>query len=109
MAHDEFESPVDLPGKDMPGMSGLAWASIVMAVSSLFLLLTNAVAITSWIAEMPASPIQVRALEAAERWEAITEPLGRPRAWLRAHWEELEKMKFDNAPQAAETQRTGAE
>lgn len=95
---EEFESPVDLPGRMLPQRHPLRWTTIAIATASLFLLATNAVSLRGWIEEQPAGPIQVRLAALAVRWEGVTQSLhlGAPRAALHQLWKSVQAARFNS-------------
>jgi len=102
--HGEFESPVELPDSG-PRKRALGWTTLTIFVASLFLLVTNAFSIKSWIDEQPVSPLQARLASWAGEWQAATDALGlgAPRAELHALWKQAQAAKFDSSE--AEGQR----
>ncbi|MGE0776552.1 MAG: hypothetical protein AB7L36_16140 [Sphingomonadaceae bacterium] len=95
--HGEFESPVELPAGG-PRKRALGWTTLTIFVASLFLLVTNAFSIKSWIDEQPASPLQARLASWAGEWQSATDALGlgTPRAELHALWKKAQSAKFDD-------------
>lgn len=93
--HEEFESPVDLPGRSVPQRHPLRWTTITIATASLFLLATNAFSIKGWVEDQPPGPVQVRAAALAERWEIITGKLGVPREALHKVWKSAQAARFE--------------
>ncbi len=103
MSHGhEFESPVDLHGRPVPAGHPLRWASVTIAVASLFLLVTNAVSISAWIEEQTPGPIQAKVAAVAGSWLASTEALGTatPRAALHKQWKAAQAVRFESEAKA---------
>lgn len=102
--HGEFESPVDLP-RDGAGKRPLGWATLTIFIASLFLLVTNAFSIKSWVDEQPAGKTQARLAGWAAEWQSATEALGlgTPRAEVHSLWKKAEAARFEQLP--AENQR----
>jgi hypothetical protein len=102
MQADETLSPVDLPGEE-EAEGGLRWASIVVALGALVLLLSNAVTIDDWAKELPPGPAAERLTQATAGWVAITDRVGlnAPRALVHAQWKRGEAFTFDAAPAGA--------
>ncbi|UAK23920.1 hypothetical protein [Sphingomonas nostoxanthinifaciens] len=96
----ETPSPIDLPGPALLNGSGIAWATTVIAVATLVLLLTNAVALRDWIDEQRPSPVQAYAATAADGWVAFTDTigLGAPRAAMHGQWKRAEAARFAGQP-----------
>ena len=96
----ETPSPIDLPDP-RPEYEALGWASVVIAIASVVLLLANAVALSGWIDEQPPGPFQARAAEIADEWTALTGSvgLGAPRAMLHAQWKRAEAARFASGKQ----------
>lgn len=91
----EAPSPVDLPGSG--GVrAGLGWATVAIAMASLFLLLTNAQALDGWAAEQEPSETMVRVTDATAGWLAATERMGasQPRAWMHGVWKRAQAARF---------------
>jgi hypothetical protein len=95
--HHEFDSPVDIP-REGPGRRPLGWATRTIFVASLFLLITNAVALRGWIDEQPVSPLQARLAGWAAEWAEATSALGlgSPRAEVHRLWKEGEAARFES-------------
>lgn len=91
----ETPSPIDLPDPQ-PELCGLGWASVVIVIAAVVLLLANAVSLSGWIDEQPPGPLQARAAEIADEWTALTASigLGTPRAALHAQWKRAEAARF---------------
>ncbi len=102
--HGEFESPVDLP-RDGAGQRPLGWTTLTIFIASLFLLVTNAFSIKSWVDEQPAGPLQAGVAGWAAEWQSATEALGlgAPRAQVHSLWKKAEAARFEGLP--AEDQR----
>lgn len=96
----ETPSPIDLP-EPQPERDGLGWASAVIAVATIVLLLGNAVALSGWVDERPPGPLQARAAEIADDWTAFTTSIGfgAPRAALHAQWKRAEAARFASGKQ----------
>lgn len=92
----ETPSPVDLPGPTLVGGRPLAWASMVIAIATLFLLLTNAVSLDDWANDLTPSPAQARLAEVTGWWRGVTDQigLGAPRAALHDRWKAAEAARF---------------
>jgi hypothetical protein len=97
--HDKFESPVDLPD-EMPGKHGLRWATLAIVIASLFLLITNAFALRSWVDEFAPGPLQARVAASVTRWEEIMNGLGlgMPRAEVHQQWKAAQAARFNEEP-----------
>lgn len=85
------EFPVDLPGP-AGQMHALRWTSIVIAVMTLSLTLTNAGSITNWAAEQTPGPRIALLLDHADRWRDTTDRagLGNARATMHRLWKKME-------------------
>lgn len=99
-------SPIDLPDAELD-RGGIGWTSGILAIASLFLLLTNGVSLRDWIDDQPPSPLQARASELADQWLQITTDFGVavPRERMHAQWKRAEQARFETAadqPAAAE-------
>lgn len=97
---EEMQSPVDLPGPERIGGRPLGWTTTVIAIASLLLLATNAVALDDWIDDMAPSPAQAQAAAISGQWRALTDGvgLGAPRAWLHQYWKRAEAARFGGPP-----------
>jgi hypothetical protein len=97
----ETPSPIDLPGPAILGGNGLRWTGTAIAVASLFLLLTNGVALQGWLYEQRPGPIQAWAAARADDWVALTDRigLGAPRAGMHARWKRAEAARFGGGDQ----------
>jgi hypothetical protein len=100
----ETPSPIDLPGPARVGPGGLGWASGVIAVATLFLLLTNGVALQGWLYEQTPGPVQAWAAGLADDWVGLTDRLGlgSPRAAMHARWKKAEAARFKGQAPAGE-------
>lgn len=89
------EFPVDLPGP-VSQEHGLRWATIVIAVATASLALTNAASIESWGAELTPGPRVAQLLDHADNWRATTDRagLGSPRATMYRIWKRLEQASW---------------
>ncbi len=92
----DFASPVDLPAVEGEEESALGWASGVIAIAALFLLVFNAGALRDWTYDLEPGPVGQRAVGAAESWFGVTEAVGadRPVAVMHGWWEELKALEF---------------
>lgn len=100
-AADDTLSPVDLPMSHRQGKGGLRWASVTIVTAAVVLALTNATTIRGWAVELEPGPAQARLVDAAERWEAITDGLGLgdARATMHGWWKRAQAARFgDEAP-----------
>jgi hypothetical protein len=106
MLHD---FPVDLPDAPPPDRHALGWTGSIIAITALGLLLTNAVSIADWGAEMTPSPGVVRFVNIADRWHAFTgrTGLGAPRKGVHAVWKKLEAARFPGQEAAREAKPAG--
>jgi len=106
MLHD---FPVDLPDAPPPDARALGWTTSIIAIAALGLLLTNAISIAEWGAEMTPSAAVVRFVNIADRWHAFTERtgLGAPRKGVHAVWKKLEAAHFPGQEPAPETKPNG--
>jgi hypothetical protein len=84
---DPQEAPAPEPAAERP----LRWTATVMATASLFLLVFNARALSSWMADndKAPTPVTLQARAVAEGWTAATSAvwLDRPHAAIHALWE----------------------
>ncbi len=96
---EDFVSPVDLPGRHHGKNRPLRWTTVTIAVTTLFLLATNAVALRGWVDELRPSPMQARASLLAAHWQMFTDDLGlgAPRAWLNARWKKAQAARYGAA------------
>jgi len=106
MLHD---FPVDLPDAPPPDARALGWTTSIIAIAALGLLLTNAISIAEWGAEMTPSAAVVRFVNIADRWHAFTERtgLGAPRKGVHAVWKKLEAARFPGQEPAPEAKPAG--
>jgi hypothetical protein len=106
MSHD---FPVDLPDAPPPDARALRWTTMIIAVASIGLLLTNAATIAEWGAEMTPSPAVVRFVNVADRWHTVTDRtgLGAARKGVHAVWKKLEAARFPGQEPAAAPQPNG--
>jgi hypothetical protein len=97
--HHEFESPVDLASGESQ-RHPLRWTTSIIAITSLFLLATNAISLREWIDEQTPGPRQAQLAALAERWDAFTLSigLGLPRAALHREWKAAEAARFGDQP-----------
>jgi len=112
--HKETPSPLDLPEPELEPESALGWATGLIAIASLFLLLTNAVSLRDWIDDQPPSPLQAQAAAVADQWVAISRAIGvaLPRDALHHVWKRAEGARFvdhkvfvpEAAPEASQEQ-----
>ena len=104
MADEHHPSPVDLPGPPMTSGPVLRWTTTIIAVTTLFLGLTNATALNGWAVELAPTPVSARIVAATEAWEETTERLllAAPRAWMHARWKELQALRFKGQEPAAQ-------
>ncbi len=108
----ETPSPLDLPEPDPETEGVLGWATGVILVASLVLLLTNAVSLRDWIDEQTPGPVQAQAAQLADQWLALSRAIGlaAPRDALHTQWKRAEGARFiakgivipDNADEAAD-------
>jgi hypothetical protein len=103
--HTEF--PVDLPDAPKDDDQGLRWTATVIGIATVLLLLTNAIAISSWGAEQPPSARMVRIVNAADGWHAFTDRtgLGAAREGLHQLWKQMEKLRWPGQKPAGGDQR----
>ena len=89
-------SPLDLPEPDEEQESALGWATGVIAIVALLLLLTNAVSLRDWIDDQPQGPVQAQVAELADQWVGISRQIGFgvPRDALHAQWKRAEGARF---------------
>jgi len=106
MLHD---FPVDLPDAPPPDAHSLGWTASIITITALGLLLTNAISISEWGAEMTPSAAVVRFVNIADRWHAFTERtgLGAPRKGVHAVWKKLEAARFPGQEPAPEAKPAG--
>jgi len=106
MQHD---FPVDLPGAPPPDAHSFGWTASIITITALGLLLTNAISLSDWGAELTPSPAVVRFVNIADRWHAITERtgLGAPRKGVHAVWKKLEAARFPGQEAAPEAKPAG--
>ena len=88
-------SPIDLPEPELEA-DGLGWTFGVIALTALFLLLTNAVSLRDWIDDQPPSLVQAQAASIADQWVQITEQfgIGLPRNAMHTQWKRAEGARF---------------
>ncbi len=93
---DEMESPVDLPGAATIGGRPLAWTATAIATAALFLLVTNAITLDGWAAELAPSETVARLNAVTAGWRDGTDGagLGTPRAMLHAQWRKAQAARF---------------
>jgi hypothetical protein len=105
--HADF--PVDLPDAPADDPPALRWTATVIGGATLILLLTNAIAISSWGAELAPSATVVRFVNVADGWHAFTDRagLGAPRKDAHALWKKLEAARFPGQGPAAAAQPSG--
>ena len=91
----ETPSPIDLPAEPLD-RPGLGWTAVTVAVATLVLLATNAVALRDWAEDLTPSPAQAQLSAATEQWAAITDRigLGAARGWLHDRWKAIEGTRF---------------
>lgn len=101
--HKEAPSPIDLPEPELDD-PGLGWTAIVIAVTTLFLLATNAVSLSDWIDDQPPSPAQAQAAAVADQWYALTQAIGlaAPRDAMHTQWKRAEEARFHADDQEGE-------
>ena len=106
MLHD---FPVDLPDAPPPDGDALRWTTMIIAITSIGLLLTNATTIAEWGAEMTPSASVVRFVNVADRWRAFTDRtgLGAARKGVHAVWKKLEAARFHGQEPADAPQPNG--
>lgn len=106
MQHD---FPVDLPDAPPPDAHSFGWTASIIVITAFGLLLTNAVSIADWGAELTPSPVVERFVNLADRWHAFTDRvgLGAPRSGAHAVWKKLERARFPGQEPAAETKPAG--
>ncbi len=92
----ETPSPLDLPEPDPETEGVLGWATGVILVAGLVLLLTNAVSLRDWIDEQTPSPVQAQAAGLADQWVELSRQigLGVPRDALHTQWKRAEAARF---------------
>ncbi|WEK00383.1 MAG: hypothetical protein P0Y59_01410 [Candidatus Sphingomonas phytovorans] len=97
------EFPVDLPGP-VSQEHELRWTTIVIAVATVSLTLTNAASIESWSAELTPGPRVAQLLDRAGNWRATTDRagLGSPRATMHRIWKRLEQASWPGDPAGAQ-------
>ena len=95
MQHKHAPSPIDLPAPEIAG-DGLGWTSVVIVITALFLLATNAVSLRDWIDDQPPGPVQAQASVLADQWLGLTERIGLagPRDYLHTQWKRAEAARF---------------
>lgn len=106
MAH-HTDFPVDLPDPPAADDQGLRWTTTVIGIATALLLLTNAVAISSWGAEQPPSANMVRLINVADGWHAFTDRtgLGAIREDLHQLWKKMERARWPGQKPAGGDQR----
>lgn len=99
----DMTSPVDLPPPDEEEQHPLLWASIVISVTTGFLLLFNASALRSWAFELEPSPQNERVVAVAEGWYQQTETLylDRPVAAMSDWWDGIKALEFGSGEGSA--------
>jgi hypothetical protein len=94
-------APASEPAPESAPEHPLRWTATVMAVAGLFLLVFNARALSSWMADNDKAPtpatLEARAI--AEGWTAATSAvwLDRPHAAIHAVWERRKTAGADAA------------
>jgi len=90
------EFPVDLPGGQIDRAPALGWTAITLGIATLSLVLTNALSIESWGADLPPSVTVARIMDEAGRWRVATDRvgLGTPRATMRRIWTQTEEARW---------------
>ena len=93
---DLMESPVEIDGQALIGGRPLLWTATAIACATLFLLLTNAVSLDGWAAELPPSEQVARLNDVTGRWRETTDAtkIGAPRAAMHAAWKHFEAARF---------------
>lgn len=106
MLHD---FPVDLPDAPPPDAHSFGWTASIITITALGLLLTNAISLSDWGAELTPSPTVVRFVNIADRWHAFTERtgLGALRKDVHAIWKKLEAARFPGQEPAQEAKPPG--
>ena len=93
-------SPVDLPEPPEPLPHGLRWTSLVIAVATLVLALTNAHAIRGWAYQLPPNEWTAPVVTGAEAWYDTMDVVGlnAPVESMRSWWQSAKDVRFDGAP-----------
>jgi len=90
-------SPVDLPEPVVPlPHDGLKWASTIIAVATLFLLVFNAPTLRGWAYELRPTETSAKVVTASETWYDATARLGlnRPVESLHKAWRGVMNLRF---------------
>jgi hypothetical protein len=89
-------SPVDLPEPPVPLPGGLKWASTIIAIASLFLLLLNAGALRGWAYELHPNETTAKVVALSESWYDATAQLGlnRPVESIHSFWRGVMRLRF---------------
>ncbi len=92
----EVGTPVSVPADPVDTHAPWRWTTIVLAVASVLLALTNAPAIVEWLDERPPSVATERLRPAIEGWRALTRSAGleAPRDTLRGWWKAAQAARF---------------
>ena len=92
---EEFESPVDLAEAPLAGVNPLGWASGIIAVAAMLLLLFDAASLAAWIDELEPGPVQAEAAQRAHGWHDMTAAWGlaAPRATVKSAWDEAKDQR----------------
>lgn len=90
------DSPVDLPAGADDHRRPLRWLLVAVAVATVQLGLTDAVAIRGWAAELTPTPTAAKLVTRTEAWQAGTGAagLGSARAAAHAGWTWLQRRRF---------------
>jgi hypothetical protein len=89
-------SPVDLPDPPEPLPHPLRWTSIVIAVASAVLALTNAHAIRGWAYQLPPNEWTAPIVTGAEGWYDTLDAAGlnAPVETMRGWWQAAKEVRF---------------
>ena len=103
-------SPVDLPEPAVPlPHDGLKWASTIIAVATLILLVFNAHTLRGWAYDLHPTDTTARIVTASETWYDATARLGlnRPVGSLHKFWRSAMNLRFAGQEPAAPDVRLG--
>lgn len=96
-------SPVDLPEPAVPlPHDGLRWATTVIAIASVFLLVFNAGSLRGWAYELTPTDTNAKVVSATETWYGLTASVGlnRPVDALHHWWRGNMNLRFPGQEEA---------
>lgn len=92
---DEFESPVDLPDAPQGEVQPLRWASAIIAVAAMLLVVFDSASLAAWVDEQTPGTAQAEAARRAHQWHNQTTAwgLGAPRAAVKSAWDAVKDQR----------------